>query len=162
MENARPRGHGRITIILSGWNPRYFMMRQWSGQRIPPRLRIVHSKRQTITPPNDPSAGSSAPGAQVPMENARPRGHGSGWHRITIILSGWNPRYFMMRWWYGQRVPPRLRVVHRSRGGTRCPYHHRIIKYRGFQPERIIVILCHPQRSDYWTSERRYPIEVLR
>ncbi|OQE20233.1 hypothetical protein PENFLA_c017G03226 [Penicillium flavigenum] len=49
----------------------------YSDSMPPAKMRLLGSgKRQTITPPSDPSAGSSVPGAQVPMENARPRGPG--------------------------------------------------------------------------------------
>ncbi|KZN89720.1 hypothetical protein EN45_083490 [Penicillium chrysogenum] len=64
-----PLPHHKIPWVPAGEN--------YSDSMPPAKKRLLDSgKRQTITPPNDPSAGSSAPGAQVPMENARPRGHG--------------------------------------------------------------------------------------
>ncbi|KAJ5265372.1 hypothetical protein N7524_006390 [Penicillium chrysogenum] len=64
-----PPPHHKIPWVPAGEN--------YSDSMPPAKKRLLDGgKRQTITPPNDPSAGSSAPGAQVPMENARPRGHG--------------------------------------------------------------------------------------
>ncbi|KAJ5479989.1 hypothetical protein N7530_005498 [Penicillium desertorum] len=77
VDNTQSRGYplpGPLPHQKKRWVP---AEEYYSDSMPPAKMRLLDSgKRQTITPPNDPSAGSSVPGAQVPMENARPRGPG--------------------------------------------------------------------------------------
>ncbi|KAJ5800513.1 uncharacterized protein N7518_002581 [Penicillium psychrosexuale] len=73
--NTQSRGHP-LPIPPPHQQKRWAPSQDHSHGSIPPAKmrRLDNGGSQTMTPRNDPSAGSSVPGTQVPMVHARPRG----------------------------------------------------------------------------------------
>ncbi|CAG7974387.1 unnamed protein product [Penicillium nalgiovense] len=93
----------------------------------PAKMRLLDSgKRQTITPPNDPSAGSWVSGAQVPMEHARPRGTGRILKNRGDLVQQINPSDALPKKYYDPTTIARDVLIAAGRHPTEKHLNHHL------------------------------------